>query len=73
MIFRLLFLDGAVVIPENESAIIVRIGGPSGSLVAGAEITTRIVLGQCRLGRFLLLPSESLLPPCSRAKTSLTR
>ena len=47
MVLRLLFLDGTVVIDEDESVVILWIGVSLGTLIARAQVTGRVESWQC--------------------------
>jgi len=57
---RLLLLDSAVVIHEDEGTLVLGVGIALGALVAGTQVAAGIVVGQCVLGGALLLSSA----PC---------
>lgn len=64
LILCLLFFDSTIVVHEDESVLVLRVGVPLSSCVSWAQVTLGVVLGEGCLGRRFLLPSvEGPLEP----------
>jgi hypothetical protein len=59
IVVGLLLLDGAVVVDEDERAVVLGVNIARGALVAGAQVALRVVGWEGRLGGAFLLSSTN--------------